>query len=61
MKFSVKVSGLSVKLFIYQCTYFATLNIFQRLFDVPIGVVGEGGFEPLGYLEERDKGGGRKK
>ena len=28
------MSGLSVKLFISQCKYFATLNIFQRLFDV---------------------------
>ena len=35
IKFSVKISDLSVKLFISQCTYFATLNIFQRLFDVP--------------------------
>ena len=27
LKFSVKMSGLSVKLFISQCNYFATLNI----------------------------------
>ena len=30
LKFSVKVSGLSVKIFIYQCTYFATLNIILK-------------------------------
>ena len=27
LKFSVKVSGLSVQLFIYKCKYFATLNM----------------------------------
>ena len=31
MKFSVKVSVLSVKLLISQCTYFATLNIIMNL------------------------------
>ena len=33
-KFSVKVSELSVKLFISQCTYFATLNIITGKSDV---------------------------
>ena len=31
LKFSVKLSGLSVKIFISRCTYFATLNIKMTL------------------------------
>ena len=42
MKFSVKELDLSVKLFISKCTYFATLNIFQRLLDVPFDLIVKG-------------------
>ena len=40
-KFSVKVSDLSVKLFISQCIYFATLNIIMTLRRTRIDVGGE--------------------
>ena len=31
-----------MKLLISKCTYFATLNIFQRLFDVPFDLIVKG-------------------
>jgi len=56
LKFSVKVSGLSVKLFISQCTYFATLNIIMTL--PRTGDVGEEDGEQRGAKERiQNKGG----